>query len=247
MIRETPQRGRARLNLLAGFWAALALAGCALFPSAGLKPAEAAALGLTWQECALAQDDSPQDVENCFGHPVPRLTESERLKTGTRFDMENWQLTIGQDRYQARLTGQLWMLELYTLYQNGNAIKTLYGQFTAYSPSVSLQAIGGKAAWEFASEETTTVIYDGVDLRNLYRLDKAYRPYGLGDTLIFIGQTGNHSFVVYDGQKVGPDFDQIVIAYCCETMLWSVQGGGGRYLFWGTRAGQRYLVEITLS
>ena len=224
--------------------AVLGLTGCSLFQSPALQPAEAAAVGLTWQECPLSQNDDPLDVENCFGHPVPRLAESEKANYGTRSDMENLQLSIGQDTYQANLTGSIFTMELYTLYRNGDSIKTLYGQFTSHSPSISLQAVGGKAAWEFASEETSTIIYDGVDIRNLYGLDKAYRPYGLNDKLIFIGQKGSQYFVVYDGWKVGPVFDQIVIAYCCETMLWSVQAGGGKYLFWGSREGQRYLVEI---
>ena len=225
--------------------AAMALAGCALFPAQTLKSTEPAAVGLTWQECGLAQGDSPQDVQTCFGHPVPRLTESEKVNFGTRFDMDNLQLSIGQDTYLAKLTNNLWMnLELYTLYKNGDAVKTLYGQFTAYSPNQSLQSIAGKAAWEFASEQTTTIIYDGVDLRNLYGLTQAYRPFGLGDKLIFIGQRGDRYFVVYDGWQVGPEFDQIVIAYCCEAVLWSVSAGDGHYWFWGTRNGQKYLVEI---
>jgi hypothetical protein len=225
-------------------WAALGISGCSLLVSPGLKSGEAAKVGLSWRECPLSQGDDPQDVEICFGHPVPLRSESEKASSGTRFDMENLQLAIGQDVYQAKLTGSLFTLEMYSLYRNGDLIKTLYGQFTAYSPNVSLQAIDGKAAWEFSDGTRATIIYDSVDVRDLYHIDKAYRPYSLGDKLIFIGQKDSKYFVVYDGWKVGPDFDQIVIAYCCETMLWSVQAGGGKYLFWGERDGQRYLVEI---
>jgi hypothetical protein len=225
----------------------LGMSSCSLLQPAGLKTAEAAAVGLTWKECPLAQDDHPQDVETCFGHPVPLRTESERANFGTRVDMENLQLAIGKDVYQSKLAGSLFNLEMYSLYRNGDFIKTLYGEFTAYSPNLSLQAVEGKAAWEFSDGERATIIYNGVDLRDLYHIDKALRPYSLGDKLIFIGQKGSRYFVVYDGWKVGPDFDQIVIAYCCETSLWSVQAGQGRYLFWGSRDGQRYLVEIALA
>lgn len=136
--------------------------------------------------------------------------------------------------------------EKYTLYKNDQAIQSLYGEFAAYSPNVSLQNIGGKAAWEFSDGNTATIIYDGSDVRHLYSLDKAYRPYGLDGKLIFIGQKGGRYFVVYDGWKVGPDFDEIVIAYCCEPVLWSVQYGQGKYVFWGSRDGQWYVVEIAL-
>ena len=47
-----------------------------------------------------------------------------------------------------------------------------------------------------------------------------------------------------DGRKVGPGFEQVTIAYCCETMLYSVQFGQGRYQFRGTRAGVEYIVEV---
>jgi hypothetical protein len=38
--------------------------------------------------------------------------------------------------------------------------------------------------------------------------------------------------------------ESIVVAYCCEAVLYSVRAGQGRYWFLGTRGGQPYLVEI---
>jgi len=225
---------------------ALGQASCALLQSSGLKIADPEDVGLTWQECAISQGFNGKQAETCFGQPVPLWNESEKAKFGTRFDAENLQLMIGQDVYQANLTGSLFTIEKYTLYRNGDFIQSLYGEFSSYSPNVSLQNVGGKAAWEFSGGETATIIYDGLDVRHLYSLDKAYRPYGLDDKLIFIGQKGSKYFVVYDGWKVGPDFDEIAIAYCCEPVLWSVQYGQGKYLFWSSRDGQRYVVEISL-
>ena len=223
----------------------LGQASCTPLQSSGLKTANAEDVGLTWQECAISQGFDWKQAETCFGHPMPLWGEREKANFGTHLG-ENLQLTIGQDIYQANPSGGLFFKEKYTLYRNGDAIQSLYGGFNAYSPNVSLQNVGGKAVWEFSDEETATIIYDGLDVRHLHSLDKAYRPYGLGDRLIFVGQKDGKYFVVYDGRKVGPDFAKIAIAYCCEPVLWSVQYGQGKYLFWGSRGGQWYVVEIAL-
>ena len=220
---------------------------CASRQSLSLGVANPEDIGVTWQECAITQGFDWKQAETCFGHAMPLWDESEKANFGNRLDdMESLQLTIGQDIYRASLSGGLFSIEKYTLYKNDQVIQSLYGEFTSYSPNVSLQNIGGKAVWEFSDGNTATIIYDGLDVRQLYGLDKAYRPYGLADKLIFIGQKDGKYFVVYDSWKVGPDFDEIVIAYCCESVLWSVQYGQGRYLFWGSRNGQWYVVEIAL-
>ena len=222
-------------------------ASCKPLQASSLKPVRPEDIGLTWQECASSQGFDPKQAETCFGRLYPLWSEGEKANFGTRIDLEKLQLTIGEDVYQARLNGRLFLNEKYTLTKNGKVIRSLYGKFTAYSPSVSLQNVSGKAVWEFSDEKTATVIADGVDVRQLYRLDKAYKPYGLDGKLIFIGQEDSKYFVVYDGWKVGPDFDDISIAYCCEPVLWSVQYGQGQYLFWGARDGLSYVVKIALK
>lgn len=238
---------RSVLLLAVTLLAILGQASCASRQSLGLEIANPEDIGVTWQECTISQGFDWQQAESCFGHSMPLWDESEKGNFRCRLDdMESLQLTIGQDIYRASLSGGLFPKEKYTLYKNDQAIQSLYGEFAAYSPNVSLQNIGGKAAWEFSDGNTATIIYDGSDVRQLYNLDKAYRPYGLDGKLIFIGQKGGRYFVVYDGWKVGPDFDEIVIAYCCEPVLWSVQYGQGKYVFWGSRDGQWYVVEIAL-
>jgi len=152
---------------------------------------------------------------------------------------------IGQDIYRTDFNKSLFPTQRYTLYRNGKPVKTLRGEFGGHSPNISLQSLGGEAVWEFADHNQATIVYDGQDIRHLYGLDNAYRPYSLADKLMFIGQKGGEYFVVYDGLRIGPDFDEVVIAYCCEMVLYSVHFGQGRYLFLGTREGQYYLVEIT--
>lgn len=228
--------------------ATLGVASCVSHQSSGLGTATPEDIGLTWQECAVFTGFDWEQAESCFGHPMPLWHESESANLGTRLnDNMSLHLTIGQDVYRASLSGRLLLEEQYTLYKNDQVVYSLYGKFTAYPPSVSLRNVGGKAVWEFSDGNTATVIYDGSDVRQLYGLDKAYKPYGLGGRLIVIGQKNDRYFVVYDGWKVGPDFDQISIAYCCEPVLWSVQGGQGRYLFWGSRDGQWYVVELALQ
>ena len=48
-----------------------------------------------------------------------------------------------------------------------------------------------------------------------------------------------------DGNRLGAKFDEIIVAYCCEPVMYSVRFGGGRYAFWGTRGDRNYAVEVT--
>ena len=219
--------------------AALLLGAC----GGALPTATPEDVGLRWRECPIPHAEfNWQEAEACFGHPMPLW--GDRSHYGQRVGLDDWQLTIGRDVYWTRNSDGLLPLTRYTLYRNRRAVKSLWGEFGGHSPNLSLQEIGGQAAWEFADDRRATVIYAGRDVRRLYGLDKAYRPYGLAGKLILIGQRDDHYFVVYDGKKIGPDFDSVVIAYCCETMLYSVHAGQGRYLFSGVRDGQHYLVEI---
>ncbi len=212
-----------------------------------LPSASAQSMGLTWTECEMSGAPDWRKAEPCLGHPMPRPDADSREVYGKRFDYEGIQLVIGQDVYETNVSGEFIGWSRYSLYKNSKRVKSLFGQFTAFSPNVSLQNVGGKAVWEFSdAEESVTVIDDGVDLRKRYDLDKAYRPYGLGDKLIFVGVKHGRQFIVYDGQKIEHDFDLIHIAYCCEPVLWSVWPQEGTYTFWAERAGKLYLVEVAL-
>jgi hypothetical protein len=215
--------------------------------SPSLRSATLDEAGLTWQECPLIQEEylNLSLVQECFDHSVPFWSEDEGINLGEHVDYENIRLVIGQDVYKTNVKQSLFPTQRYALYKNGEQIHTLRGEFGAHSPNISLQNVSGKAVWEFSDHNIAAIIFDGQDVRDLYGLDKAYRPYGLAGKLIFVGQKDGKYFVVYDGLKVGPDFDEIVIAYCCEVAFYSVRFGQGKYLFWGTGQGQHYLVEIT--
>lgn len=234
-----------RLVLVLSLLFALGQVGCRSPQPVSLTLAGPEDLGLDWQECAISEDFSWKQVETCFGHSMPLWSESDTANFAARVGMDGMQLAIGQDVYEVKVRATLLLKEQHTLYKNGRAVRSLSVEFTTYSPSVSLQNVGGKAVWEFSDGNTVRVIGDGVDLCQLYGLDKAYRPYALDDRLIFVGQEEDKYFVVYDGSRLAPDFDEIAIAYCCEPIAWSVQYGQGKYLFWGRRGGQWYVVEVS--
>ena len=229
------------------FFAILGWTGCNSFQPSILNPVEPIVVGLSWQECLVTEGFDWTQAETCFSHPMPLWNDEEKINFGIQIDLESFQLTIGNDVYETRVNDGLFPKQKYTLYKNQTPIQSLYGEFTTFSPNRSLQNIGGKAVWEFSDGNTATIIYDGLDVRSLYDLDKAYIPYGLNGKLIFIGEKDNKYFIVYDGQKVGNDFDKVMIAYCCEPMLWSVQYGQGKYLFWGSRSEHWYITEIAPS
>ncbi len=216
-------------------------------PSTTVRSTTPDAAGLTWRECALDVENDPWQAEKCFGQSAPNAfgDNSERTNFSTSYATDDLRLTIGSEVYEtAHRAGVLPNQDCFTLQHGAEKLTTLCGQFTSHSPNILLENIQGKVAWEFADHRLDTIVYDGQDLRQVYALDAAYRPYQLNGKLIFVGKKAGKYFVVYDGQKIGPDFDEISIAYCCEPVLWSVQFGQGRYVFWGSRDKQSYVVEI---
>jgi hypothetical protein len=210
-----------------------------------ISPEEA---GLLWQECPLTQlDFSDVRIRECFGHAWPSANGPDSAIFGQRVGMQRLQLEIGRDIYITDLDDSIIPIERYTLFKNGFRVKSLLGEFTAYSPNISLHNVGGLITWEFADYKRSTIIYDRQDVRRQYGLDNAYRPFSLAEKLVFIGEIDGKYFVVYDGIKVGPLYDLIYIAYCCEGVMYSVRGADGRYLFMGVRNRRHYLVVVAAN
>jgi len=207
-------------------------------------------VGLVWQECHLSEAHfGLQNIEDCFNHSALLRNDDEGSIIGKSINDTDLQIVIGRDVYRTILTAEdKFPFQEYTLYKNELPVKTLAGMFGAHSPNLMLINVGGKTAWEFAIRDRdkahTTIFFDDQDICQHYELDNAYRPYSLADKLIFIGQKGDKFIVVYDGLKIGPDFDEIVIEECCERAIYSVQFGSGNYLFYGIRGEEHYLVEI---
>ncbi len=206
--------------------------------------------GLVWQECELPipalASNSPRSDESdaCFGRPAPTLVADNQDNAVQFIDKTHLRMTVGRDVYEAR-ADELMAVTVYTLLKNGSPIRSLIGLGDTLWLRMFLSNMDGHIAWGIANENPATIIYDGKDLRQLYGLDQAHAAYGLAGKLIFVAQKDGKYFIVYDGQKVGPDYDQMTIGYCCETILYTARGGQGRYQFRGRRGGKGYIVEIS--
>ncbi|MEJ2596692.1 MAG: hypothetical protein P8Z00_00085 [Anaerolineales bacterium] len=73
------------------------------------------------------------------------------------------------------------------------------------------------------------------------------QPYQMDGKLISIGKLGVKYFLMVDGRRVGPVFDDILVGENDEYVPFSVNYGHGRYVFRGARHGAYYLVEVSSS
>lgn len=243
--------------------AALGLAGCNATPTEELPSVTPTDVNLGWEECSIPNDSKINgvdisQVETCFNLSLPLLTDEEKSNFGIKqinglnTELYTYKLTIGNDLYETKMTGFSVsdMKYNYALYKNGDVVQNYSGAISIFAP-MSLQNIGGKATWEaseFSENQkgTATIFHDGVDIQKLYGLDKAHHPYGINDKLIFIGEKDNKYFIVYDGKKVGSDFDKVRLTFVSDPAPhWSVQFGNGTYLFWGFKNEQWYIIKIT--
>jgi len=218
------------------------------------RPEPIDTINLVWQECEV-EDPEPswRQAEQCFGyHHSVKLTPEEKRKYASGEPYTELQLLIGADKYSLKAVAGSYPQQRYTLYKNTMPVYSLEGMAGAFSPNVSLQNITGKTVWEYVAWEDipgakiATIIYDGVDLRDMYALDAAYRPYNMANQLLFVGQVGQEYFVMYAGEQLGASFDEILIAYCCEPAAYSVHMGGGHYVFWGRRGEELYVVDVSI-
>jgi len=241
----------------------LVMTGCNSTQTEDLISVATADVNLGWEECPIPNDSKINGVDisqvkTCFNLSLPLLTAEERDNfgiaqiNGLNTELYTYNLTIGDDLYETKMTdfSPSNMEYKYTLSKNGETIQSFSGKVSIFAP-MSLQNIGGKAAWEVSdfsdhSRHAATIFYDGIDMQKLYGLDKAHHPYGINEKLIFIGEKDNKYFIVYDGKKVGSDFDKVRLAHVAEpTPHWSVQYGNGMYLFWGFKNEQWYIIKIT--
>jgi hypothetical protein len=204
-------------------------------------------LGLIWEECPMTGSEYPSFnvAEGCFRHPWPDYGDISSTY-GSRLADGPWKLVIGTDTYTTTPRADVLLSVVReTLYRNGQPIRSLTGTMTAFDPGVALRNLDGKVAWEFAGGDVATVIYDGQDLREEFGVAEARRPHTIRGKLIFVARQDGKAFVVYDGRRIGPDFDEIFTAYCCMIGLSSVRFGRDAYAFVARRDGTPYVVLIT--
>ena len=202
--------------------------------------------GLSWRECPMRADvEEWRQAEACFGHPALAWDDADRAHAGER-TAAGHRLTIGPDVYETRaIATPIPNLSVYALSVNGRLRRLFLGRFTTYSPDLGLADLAGRAAWTFDDGRLATILYDGVDLRAAYGFEAVYAPYAIRGRLIFVARQDNQYFVVYDGRRLGPVFDRILVAYCCEPAAYTARGASGRYTLWGERNSTRYMVEIS--
>ena len=255
---------KTKFNLLVSLLlvAVLGLAGCNVTPTEELPSATPTDVNLGWEECSIPNDSKINGVdisqiETCFNLSLPLLTDEEKSNFGIKqidglnTEPYTYKLIIGNDLYETKMIefSVSNMEYKYALYKNGDITQNYSGAVSLFAP-MSLQNIGGKAVWEVSEftehqKGTATIFYDGVDIQKLYGLDKAHHPYGINNKLIFIGEKDNKYFIVYDGKKVGPDFDKVRLTFVSEPAPhWSVQFGNGTYLFWGFKNEQWSIIKI---
>ncbi len=204
-------------------------------------------MGLIWRECQVSEEGYTdwRQAEACFGRAAPSWSEEDSRQLARRTE-HGLQLAVGDDVYEVQ-DHDLNVLRWSTLTRNGWPVRTLFGGALVHSPNISMRQVADEVAWEFAGDYQKTIIYGGKDVRALYDLDAAYRPYGIDGKAVFVGEKDGSRFVMVDGKRMGPEFDEIIVAYCCEPAMYSVRIGEGRYAFWGSRGGRRYIVELSVE
>jgi hypothetical protein len=219
-----------------------------------LPRSELGAFRLAFHECRLTKTSGGPE----WGGPCLQWLRPDDGSVMARFgeladDHGNFALSIGQRRFYTtsnELTGLPSPVQgpdiAYTLYEDGRSIASLSGRVTGHLPSIGLMNLGGRAAWELDDGALATVIYDGRDLREAFGLDRVWQPHLVQGKLIFIGEKAQRSFLVYDGHRVGPDFDHVYVYHCCEAaMTASIRMGEDSYGFLADRDGQPVAVVVT--
>jgi hypothetical protein len=95
---------------------------------------------------------------------------------------------------------------------------------------------------EWAGEEEPSLALQGIRKPFFVFVEQ---PYLLNNRPIFLAKMGVKYFVMYNGQKVGPTFNDIQLDPGYGAPLITVDHGKGWYVFRGVRNGNYYLVEIT--
>lgn len=207
--------------------------------------------GLLWRECAVSDLDWKQ-AKACLGDVQPGFVGEGTV--GTRLENGEWMLRVDgvldgiaySAVYETR-TWEWFGLLSASLYKNGHRVHTFLDRASAFSPALSLRLVDDQVAWAFSGERVQTIAYGGRDVRAQYGLDAAYAPHEIAGKLIFVGKKDDAAFIVYDGERIGPIFDEIITAHCCEIGLYAPFGGEGRYGIWGRRGGHTWVAEIVVD
>ncbi|MCJ7433997.1 MAG: hypothetical protein MUO77_10970 [Anaerolineales bacterium] len=207
--------------------------------------------GLTWTECVLPYRDysyvapDMELIASCLNMDFPSLDDNDQKIFGERVSGagggDNFRLIIGSDVYETRYTQVDATTYNYELLKNGTVIAQTNAFFFTFAPNRSLGNIGGKSVWEIIAEPPV-IIVDGVNFNERYQLEGSFFPYEIKGKLLYIAQKNGRYGIVYDEKTIGPEFDEISMAYCCAEI--SVSYGKGQYWFLGRREETQFVVAI---
>ena len=207
--------------------------------------------GLTWTECNLPDGEyssANSDLEliaQCLDLDFPSLGDNDKRIFGERIEGtgggDNFRLVIGSDTYETKYTVLDATTYDYELLKNGTVIAQTKASFFVFPPNRNLANIGGKAVWEIVADPPA-IIVDGVNFTETHQLEGSFFPYEIKGKLLYIAQKGGKYSIVYNNKVIGPEFDQISMAYCCAEM--TVFYGQGQYWFLGSRDGKQFAVAI---
>jgi hypothetical protein len=205
--------------------------------------------GLIWIECVVPNRDYSLMVEDmtilkkCVdpfeASDNDVISMGERVKGNLGFD--DLRITIGKDRFEARLVDRDKDGFHYELTKNGEVIYKAIAHFMTSDPNRNLWNIDGKLVWELDGSQPVLIV-DGVDFNDKYQLEGSYFPYEIKGKLIFVAKKNGKFSIMYDEKIVGPEFDEISMPYCCAMV--PLIRGNGQYWFVGSREGIKYLVSI---
>ena len=205
--------------------------------------------GLTWSECVVPFEDYARTISDmeflarCIEFPT--WNEDDKKRLGEQIDHQNstydWRITIGNDHFETRINDISQGCCSYKLVKNGDVILEMSPGYVTSDPNRRFWNIGGKLVWELAGN-TKVIVVDGVDYNEKYQLEGSHFPYEIKGRLIYIAKKNARFQIVYDEKTIGPEFDEISMAYCCGMI--SVYYGSGQYWFVGRRGGTMYVVSI---
>jgi hypothetical protein len=205
--------------------------------------------GITWTECIAPVQDYAKHMPDeefalhCLGLERPVFDDNDRSIMGERIEGSNGsdlKQVIGNDVYLVKHDSTNGCCD-YQLLKNGNVLLSTHGSLITFEASRDLWNFGGRIVWELITDPPT-IIVDGVDFNQKYKLEGIFHPYLIKGKLIYIAKKSGKYQIMYDEEVIGPAFDEIYIKYCCATT--KVNYGGGRYRFWGRRGETYYVVAI---
>lgn len=205
-----------------------------------LATSTVAATGLEWRECL-----APVGVSEDCGEPFALASPDPALPVAwLDHNASDLRLkTAGRDRRVIRWpawTGCYSVIGVtrspWTLCGGDNELR--------WATNIGIQSFHAGPAVVIRDGNLETVLWDGEDLRKTYGIDAAYEPADLGGRLLFIGRRSSRYFVVYDGKRVGPDFEAMQLGTCCEAALRRPRADGESYRFYGSRQGREVQVVI---